>query len=91
MRTYTRNLRCGTAALGYKLTVIGEAVRMVATALKEVHTEAPWPRIAGIRNRVVHDYRRADLDEVWRTAEEDSPKLVSDTLRLLPQECAGVE
>ena len=36
-----------------------------------------WPRIVGLRNRVVHGYFAVDLEIVWRIVVSDLPDLVS--------------
>src|SRR3989442_15900768 len=38
------------------LEIIGEAVRWLPSDFKEQHTSVPWSQIAGLRNRIVHDY-----------------------------------
>ena len=38
------------------LEIIGEAVRRLPDDFKQTHGEIPWPQIAGLRNRIVHDY-----------------------------------
>jgi uncharacterized protein with HEPN domain len=30
-----------------------------------------------MRNIIAHEYGRVDLDELWKTAEHDAPRLVS--------------
>jgi uncharacterized protein with HEPN domain len=48
--------------------IIGEAAKIVSTSLKERKQDIPWREIAGMRNRLVHDYFDVDLDVVWDTA-----------------------
>ena len=38
------------------LEIIGEAVRRLPDDFKQAHADIPWPQIAGLRNRIVHDY-----------------------------------
>jgi len=38
------------------LEIIGEAARQLPEEYKRAHTEIPWTQIAGLRNRIVHDY-----------------------------------
>jgi uncharacterized protein with HEPN domain len=38
------------------LEIIGEAARQVPDDFAAAHPEVPWTRIAGLRNRIVHDY-----------------------------------
>jgi uncharacterized protein with HEPN domain len=40
--------------------------------------EIPWPKIVGMRNRLIHGYREVDLEVVWRAVTGDLPSLVAD-------------
>lgn len=62
-------------ALVHLIQTIGEAARNVSDAFKEAHPEIPWRHIQGMRHRVVHEYWRVNLDEVWRTVVDDLPEL----------------
>ena len=43
-------------AVSYGIQVVGEAVWKVSEELKRATTAIPWPLIAGMRHRLVHDY-----------------------------------
>lgn len=75
---------CRSAIL-YKFAVIGEAVRRISAPFKEAHPQIPWVDMAGMRNRVIHEYHRVDVAEVWRTVQEDIPQLVCDLEPLAPR------
>jgi uncharacterized protein with HEPN domain len=47
------------------LEVIGEAVKQLPPEFKRQHAAIPWSQIAGLRNRIVHDYAGIDLELVW--------------------------
>jgi uncharacterized protein with HEPN domain len=47
------------------LEIIGEAVKKLPAELKELHPAIPWRQIAGLRDRVVHDYAGVDLELIW--------------------------
>jgi uncharacterized protein with HEPN domain len=66
-----------------QLAIIGEAVKRLSAALRSSATDVPWTDIAGIRDRLVHDYMGVDLEAVWKTAKEDVPTLREVVRRLL--------
>ena len=72
------------SAIVRELQVIGEAARQVSDQFKESHPTIDWLKIAGMRNRLVHEYFRISLDIVWRTVEEDIPVLIKQLEVLVP-------
>lgn len=69
-----------------ELQVIGEAARMISEQGKAAHQEIEWGKIAGMRNRIIHEYFRLDLDLLWSAAHEDVPKLIEQLKPLIPPE-----
>jgi uncharacterized protein with HEPN domain len=57
------------------LEIIGEAVRQIPSVFKEKHSNVPWNQIAGLRNRIVHDYFGLDLEMIWYIVTSDLPEL----------------
>ena len=72
-------------ALLRKLEVIGEAVKNLSEDSKGRRREIPWRQIAGIRDRLTHDYFGVDLGLVWVTVEKDVPKLKAAVEQLLAE------
>ena len=62
-------------ALIRKLEVIGEATKGLSAEVTDANPEIPWNKMAGMRDRMVHQYFRVDLDVVWQTVTSDIPKL----------------
>lgn len=53
------------------LEVVGEATKKIPFPLRELHPDTPWQEIAGMRDKLIHEYFGVDLDIVWETARED--------------------
>ena len=75
-----RLLRDGVA---YNLQVVGEAAYQVSDGFKEANPQIDWFKIAGLRHRIVHDYRRVDDETLWRIAQKYVPPLVTELEKLL--------
>ena len=45
--------------------VIGEASKRVSTELRKSNPEIPWNRMAGFRDKLIHDYIKVNLQLVW--------------------------
>ena len=58
------------------LEIIGEATKHVSAALKRAHDEIPWKKIAGMRDRLIHDYSGVNIDIVWEVVANDLPTVL---------------
>ena len=57
------------------IEIIGEATKNIPEQVKEKNPEVPWKKMAGMRDRLVHEYFGIDLEILWETAKEDVPQL----------------
>ena len=53
------------------LEIIGEAVKRLSPSLTRAYPDVPWRQIAGMRDKLTHDYFGVDLDLVWGVVERD--------------------
>jgi uncharacterized protein with HEPN domain len=63
--------------------IIGEATKNLTEALKDRNPEIPWKDIAGMRDKLIHQYFGVDLAAVWETVVHDLPtfkKVISSIL-----------
>ena len=84
-RDFLRDTKTQSAIL-HQLLVIGEAVKRLSEDFRTEHSEIPWTRIAGMRDKLIHAYDTVDLDEVWKTITKEIPPLISFLEPLVPQE-----
>lgn len=62
----------------FRLIQVQENAKMLTDEYKKTHNSIPWTDIAGLRNRIVHDYGNVDLEVVYDTLINDVPWLISE-------------
>jgi len=72
------------SAILHQLLVLGEAVKRLSDEFRVNHPKIPWTMIAGMRDKLIHEYNAVDLDEVWKTATTDIPRLIALIKPLVP-------
>ena len=80
-RQFLDDVKTQSAVL-HQLTVLGAAVRRVSQEFQDAHPDVPWQQIAGLRNRIVHEYDEIDIDRVWEVVQRDLPRLITALERI---------
>jgi uncharacterized protein with HEPN domain len=57
------------------LKIIGEAVKKIPEEIRVKYPEIPWKGMAGMRNKVIHEYFGVNLKYVWETVGKRIPEL----------------
>ena len=68
-------------ALAGALATIGEAAAHISKETKAQRPWIPWPRITGMRHRLIHAYWQTDTERLLDVARNHIPELISDSRR----------
>jgi uncharacterized protein with HEPN domain len=66
-----------------QIEIIGEAIRHMSKDMRRIYSEVPWQDIAGMRDKLIHDYFGVDIEKVWVTTQEDLPVLKKQVIGIL--------
>ena len=57
------------------LEIIGEAAKNIDKEFTDSHPHISWKRIAGLRDKLIHDYIGVDTKRIWNIVENQLPDL----------------
>jgi uncharacterized protein with HEPN domain len=72
-------------AVVHCLEVIGEAVKKTPTDLRNQYPHIPWKEIAGMRDKLIHEYFGVDLETVWTTIIDDIKPLKDSIVQIIEE------
>ena len=58
------------------IEIIGEASKKIPDKVKTDYSQIPWKEMAGMRNKLIHEYFGVDTQRVWNTVKKDIPGLI---------------
>jgi len=65
------------------LETAGEAARAMSVEFRGANPELPWASMIAMRNYLLHEYFRVDVETVWKTVQNDLPPLIAKIEALL--------
>ena len=65
------------------LEIIGEATKRLSLNLKAAHPDIAWKPIAGMRDKLIHDYFGVNVQLVWEVVDRALPILSEKVQDLL--------
>lgn len=83
--TFKADRRTHLAVL-YEITVIGEVAKRLSTNFRQNHPSIPWRAIAGMRDKLIHEYNKVDLNLAWEVTQSDIPILLAFARMLISSE-----
>jgi uncharacterized protein with HEPN domain len=76
-------------AFARSLGIIGEAAKRVSDEFRQQHEEIDWRGMAGMRDRLIHDYFGVDYELVWEVVTVHVPTLGRQIKSLLGEDEPG--
>jgi uncharacterized protein with HEPN domain len=65
--------------------IIGEATKRVSATTRDAKPEIPWRDMAGMRDKLIHDYIGTDVFRVWGIVSERVPEVLPLVHQLLDE------
>jgi len=69
--------------------IVGEATKHIPERIRKKYPKAPWKDMAGMRDRLIHEYFAVKLEVVWKTIKERLPEVrptIEEVLRKMEEE-----
>jgi uncharacterized protein with HEPN domain len=66
----------------HAIEIIGEAAKNVPEQIRTKYPDVPWKQMAGMRDKLIHEYFGVDLEILWKTAKDDVPQLKTPILKV---------
>jgi len=73
-------------AIVRSLEIIGEATKKIPADIKQNWGEIPWRNIAGMRDKLIHDYIGVNYTIVWDVAKNKIPEIQTIIAQIIEAE-----
>jgi uncharacterized protein with HEPN domain len=59
------------------LAIIGEASKNIPDEFRCLYPQIEWRKMAGMRDKIIHDYSEVRLITLWQTSQDNIPDLIA--------------
>lgn len=73
-------------AIVRSLEIIGEATKKIPEDIKQNWSQIPWRNIAGMRDKLIHDYIGVNYTIVWDVAKNKIPEIQVIIAQIIEEE-----
>ncbi|WP_071191310.1 DUF86 domain-containing protein [Trichormus sp. NMC-1] len=63
--------------------IIGEATKRLSPELRSKYSDVPWQQMAGLRDVLIHDYLKVNLNLVWQIIEQNLSDLKTQVTAIM--------
>ncbi len=68
------------------LEIIGEATKKLSESFRGKYHHIPWRQIAGMRDKLIHDYLQVDTLTIWQTVQDVIPSFHHNLTEIIKEE-----
>ena len=65
------------------LEIVGEAAKKIPGSERQRFKSIPWKSLAGMRDKLIHDYSGVSVEVVWKTVKEEIPAVRAELTKML--------
>lgn len=65
------------------LEVMGEAAKNIDTEFRQKYPEVEWRKMAGMRDKLIHEYMAVDKWAVWEVVKNVLPELLDEIRQMI--------
>jgi len=65
------------------IEIIGEATKKLPKSITDKYPLIPWKKMAGMRDKLIHEYFGIDITILWKVATEEIPSLKPEIKQVL--------
>lgn len=72
-----------TRAFSRSIEIIGEAVKNLSQDFRNANNDIDWKKIAGMRDKLIHQYFSVDYDLIWDAVKNKLPAIAKRIKEIL--------